>query len=124
MVQDIITDHGIAGIITPDQLHTVSGYTIILSLVGVSLPVSVMAGLDTAITGPLITIHPGGDLPATVTVTGMVITMVITADITGAIIMDIIMGSIPAVVQDTVQDTITDTIRQTARISTRAGQLG
>jgi hypothetical protein len=98
-------------------------YIIILSLVGVFLSVLVMAGLDTVITGLRIIIHPGGDQPATVTVTGMVTTMVTTADITGAIIMVIIMESIRAAAQDIVQGTMTDTIRQTARIFTKAGQV-
>ena len=83
-----------------------------------------MAGLDTAITEPRIIIHPGGDLPAIVTVTGMVTTTVTTVDITVGITMVIIMGSIPAVVQDTVQGTMTDTIRQQARIFTKDGQPG
>ena len=91
MEPDIITDLGIADIITRDQLLTDMGYTIIHSPVGVSLTESVMVGLATAITGPLIIIHPGGDLPATVTVTGMVTIIATTADITGDIIMDIIM---------------------------------
>ena len=122
MVRDIITDRGIAGIITPDQLLTDLGYIITLLRVGDSLTVSVMAGLDTIITGPRIIIHPGGDPPVTVTVTGMVTTIVTTVDITTVITMVIIMGFIPAVVQDTVQGIMTDTIRQTARIFTKAGQ--
>jgi hypothetical protein len=123
MEPDIITDLGIADIITRDQLLTDMGYTIIHSPVGVSLTESVMAGLATAITELHIITHHGGDQPDTVTVTDMATTMVITADITEVIIMVIIMGYIRAAVQDIVQGTMTDTIRQTARIYIRAGQL-
>ena len=96
-------------------------YTIIRSQVGVSLTESVTAGLDTPITEPRIIIHPGGDLPDTVTVTDMATTMVTIADITGVIIMVIITVSIRAAVRDIALGTITDTIRQTARIFIRAG---
>ena len=122
MERDIITDPGIAGNITQDQLLTDMAYTIIRSQVGVSLTESVMVGLDTAITEPHIITPHGGDPPATATVTDMATTMVTIADITGVIIMVIIMGSIRAAVQDIALGTMTDTIRQTARIFIRAGQ--
>ena len=122
MVRDIITDLGIAGIITQDQLLTDMAYTIIRLQVGVSLTESVTAGLDTPITEPRIIIHPGGDLPDTATVTGMVTTMGVAADITGGIIMVIITVYIRAAAQVIVQVTLMG-IRHTARIFIKAGQL-